>query len=257
MVCGLWWQSSCPFWWALKASALELLLHGRKPLDRMRRPPQQQRQTIIAMETQNAETQASLTPEAVLAKLRDGNRRFIEKRQEERDLSIQVAATSGGQWPFAAILGCIDSRVPPELVFDQGIGDLFSVRIAGNFANEDILGSLEFACKVAGSKAIVVLGHRHCGAIKGACDGVELGNLTSMLGKLNGAVKSVSEPSDPGQRTSKNADFVHNVALNNIDLTVSGILERSSVLREMQEQGEIQIVGAMYDVETGAVEFRA
>lgn len=209
------------------------------------------------METQNAQSQAAMTPEKALAMLRSGNNRFVEKRQEQRDFSVQVAATSGGQWPFAAVLGCIDSRVPPELVFDQGLGDLFSVRIAGNFANDDILGSLEFACKVAGSKAIVVLGHRHCGAIKGACDGVQLGNLTAMLAKLNGAVESVPHPTDPEQRTSGNAEFVHAVATSNVALTVAGIRERSAVLRELEEAGEIAIVGAMYDVETGAVEWTA
>jgi len=207
------------------------------------------------METQDRQKQEAMSPAEALAKLREGNARFLAKRMEDRDLTVQVAATSGGQWPFAAVLGCIDSRVPPELVFDQGLGDVFSVRIAGNFANDDILGSLEFACKVAGSKVVLVLGHRHCGAIKGACDGVELGNLTRMLANLEGAVKSVEEPRDPAQRTSGNAPFVHAVALSNVALTVQRIRERSSVLREMEEAGAIAIVGAMYDVETGAVEF--
>ncbi|MHC4378244.1 MAG: carbonic anhydrase family protein [Planctomycetota bacterium] len=207
------------------------------------------------METQNAQSQAAMTPEKALDMLRSGNGRFVETRQEQRDLSVQVAATSGGQWPFAAVLGCIDSRVPPELVFDQGLGDLFSVRIAGNFANDDILGSLEFACKVAGSRAIVVLGHRHCGAIKGACDGVQLGNLTAMLANLNGAVESVAEPADSAQRTSGNAEFVHAVATKNVGLTIARIRERSEVLRQMEEAGEIVIAGAMYDVESGAVEW--
>jgi len=207
------------------------------------------------METQNKDTQAAMTPDTALARLRDGNQRFQGKRMEARDLAVQVAATKGGQWPFAAVLGCIDSRVPPELVFDQGIGDLFSVRIAGNFANDDILGSLEFACKVAGSKLVLVLGHRHCGAIKGACDGVELGNLTSMLANLQPAVRGVSEPSDAAQRNSSNASFVHAVALHNVELTLERIRERSPLLREMEQNGEIAIAGALYDVESGAVEF--
>ena len=207
------------------------------------------------METQNRETQAAMTPAMALERLREGNARFHARRQASRDLLQQVAATSGGQWPFAAVLGCIDSRVPPELVFDQGLGDLFSVRIAGNFANDDILGSLEFACKVAGSKVVLVLGHRHCGAVKGACDGVQLGNLTSMLANLDAAVQSVPEPEAADLRTSHNAEFVHAVALSNVRLTVERIRERSEVLRQMEAQGEIAIAGAMYDVETGAVEF--
>ena len=173
----------------------------------------------------------------------------------DRDLLEQVQDTRGGQWPFAAVLSCIDSRVSSELIFDQGIGDIFSVRIAGNFANEDILGSLEFSCKAAGAKLIVVLGHKHCGAVKGACDGVELGNLTQMLAKLQPAVNSVSEPSDASQRNSKNGDFVQAVAVSNVRMTIAKILEGSPVLREMQDAGEILVVGGMYDVESGTVEF--
>ena len=207
------------------------------------------------METQNQDTQDSLTPQAALQKLKDGNQRFLEKRMEARDFELQVAATSGGQWPFAAVLGCIDSRVPPELVFDQGLGDLFSVRIAGNFANEDILGSLEFSCKVAGSKLVLVLGHRHCGAVKGACDGVELGNLTSMLEKLRGAVEDIEEPTEPELRNSKNAEFVQAVAERNVVRTVDFIRSRSQVLGEMEAAGEILIAGAFYDGESGQVRF--
>jgi len=203
---------------------------------------------------QNAETQASMTPARALELLLEGNARFREARQGNRDLLGQVQETGAGQWPFAAVLGCIDSRVPAELVFDQGIGDLFNVRIAGNFANADILGSLEFACKVAGSKLVVVLGHRSCGAIKGACDGVELGNLTQMLDKLKPAVAAVDDPSDPALRTSANKEFVHAVALANVSHAVEAVLSGSEVLREMRAAGEIDVVGAMYDVETGAVE---
>ena len=204
--------------------------------------------------TQNSQSQAAMTPELALRELTEGNRRFRENKRLDRDLSVQVQATSGGQWPFAAVLGCIDSRASAELVFDAGIGDLFSIRIAGNFVNDDILGSLEFACQVAGSKLVVVLGHTHCGAVKGACDGVELGHLTGMLGKLRPAVDAVPEPSDPAQRTSANPAFVQSVAERNVRSTAAAIRERSDILRRLEEEGAIQIVGAMYDVESGAVE---
>ncbi len=205
--------------------------------------------------TQTAASQADMTPAASLEALIDGNRRFLEGRGNASDLREQVEATKGGQWPFAAIVTCIDSRTAPELVFDQGIGDLFSVRIAGNFVNDDMLGSLEFACRVAGAKLVVVMGHTHCGAIKGACDGVELGHLTGMLTRLRPAVDETKQPADPAQRTSGNADFVQEVARRNVALTVTAIRERSEVLRQLEEAGTIRIVGAMYDVETGAVDF--
>jgi len=158
------------------------------------------------------------------------------------------------QWPFAVILSCIDSRVSAELVFDQGLGDIFSIRIAGNFVNDDILGSLEFGCKVAGAKLVVVLGHKHCGAIKGVCDGVELGHLTGMLAKLKPAMDAVSTPVESARRNSSNDVFVQAVARKNVDLTVENVLERSDVLRAMLDAKEIEVVGAMYDVETGEVE---
>ena len=205
--------------------------------------------------TQNSESQASMTPDRALELLIEGNRRFTEDQRENRNLLQQVAATTGGQWPYAAVLSCIDSRVSAELVFDVGIGDIFSARIAGNVANEDLLGSLEFACKLAGSKLVVVLGHTHCGAVKGACDGAKMGNLTTLLSKLQPAVDAISEPSDAGQRNSGNKAFVQAVATKNIQLTVQAIRDRSDVLREMEEDGDIKIVGAMYDIETGAVEF--
>ena len=207
------------------------------------------------MKTQDSASQAEMTPASARRMLEEGNARFVAQDMTSRDLAEQVQATSGGQWPFAAILGCIDSRVLPELVFDQGLGDLFSVRIAGNFANTDILGSLEFACKVAGSKLVVVLGHKACGAVKGACDSVELGNLTSMLGKLQPAVAAVAEPADPAQRTSANGDFVQAVAERNVHMTVAAIREQSEVLRTLEAEGAIAIVGAMYDIGSGAVTF--
>jgi carbonic anhydrase len=201
---------------------------------------------------QNAATQADMTPAGALAVLKEGNQRFVSDNSLERDMPAAVKATGGGQHPLAAIVGCIDSRVPAEMVFDQGIGDIFNVRIAGNFVNSDMLGSLEFACKVAGSKAIVVLGHTHCGAVKGACDHVELGNLTGMLKNIAPAVDAITDEED---RSSANPAFVQKVADKNVELTLAAIRERSSVLREMEENGEIKIVGAMYDVETGAVSF--
>ncbi len=202
--------------------------------------------------TLTADSQAAITPDMAIQWLKDGNKRFVDKQRLSRNLNEQVAQTGGGQYPFAAVLGCIDSRVPAEVVFDQGIGDIFTARVAGNFVNTDILGSLEFACKVAGSKAILVLGHTHCGAVKGACDNVELGNLTSMLANIKPAVDSISES---GDRSSKNPQFVQKVAESNVKLTIENIRSKSPILKEMEDNGEIKIVGAMYDVETGKVEW--
>jgi len=203
--------------------------------------------------TQTKESQNNLTPQQALDLLVEGNKRFVANKNVSRDIPQQVKDTATGQFPFAALLGCIDSRVPSEVVFDQGIGDIFNTRIAGNFINEDILGSLEFACKVAGSKVIVVLGHTHCGAVKGACDGVELGNLTSMLKKINPAVEAVTDITE--NRNSSNKEFVQKVADTNVALSVQNILANSEVLKEMHDNNEIMIVGAMYDIETGKVSF--
>ena len=207
------------------------------------------------MHAQTPETQEKLTSAEALQVLKDGNARFCESRKADRDLIQQVNETSGGQWPFAVVLSCIDSRTSSELIFDQGIGDIFNARIAGNFLNDDILGSMEFSCKVAGAKLIVVLGHSHCGAIKGACDNVELGLLTGMLKKIQPAVDAVSTPTDASERCSTNAPFVDAVARENVRQSVQGISERSEVLRELKETGTIEIVGGMYDVTTGKVEF--
>jgi carbonic anhydrase len=192
------------------------------------------------------------SPEAALAELKAGNARFVSKTMLNRDLSAQVEATSGGQTPFAVVLGCIDSRVPPELVFDQGIGDIFSPRIAGNFANTDILGSMEFATAVAGSKLIVVLGHTACGAIQGATDSVELGNLTSMLDSLEPAVAAVE---GAGERSSKNTAFVQAAAEKNVALTVESIRTNSPTIAALEADGKVALIGAMYDVATGEVAF--
>jgi carbonic anhydrase len=205
------------------------------------------------MKTLDKELQSSISPRKALELLQHGNDRFINNLKENRNLLEQVNATSDGQFPFATILSCIDSRTSAELIFDQGLGDVFSVRIAGNIVNTDILGSMEFACKVAGSKLIVVLGHTKCGAVKGACDHVEMGNLTELLSKLQPAV--YEEKSMMADRTSKNNVFVEKVAAINVGRSVKNIIERSYILEQMIENGEIGVVGAMYDVETGKVEF--
>lgn len=207
------------------------------------------------MKAHTKETQSTMTPNKSLQYLKEGNQRFQNNLKANRNLLEQVNDTSDGQFPFATILSCIDSRVSAELVFDQGLGDVFSVRIAGNFVNSDILGSMEFACKLAGTKLIVVLGHTACGAVKGACDDARLGNLTGMLAKIKPAVKAVIEPIDSSIRNSKNSEFVDNVATKNVQLTIDRIVEESDVLAEMQNNGEIKIIGAMYDINTGTVNF--
>ena len=207
------------------------------------------------MKTQTKESQNLMTPESSLATLIEGNNRFQQNYRADRDLLQQVKSTSNGQFPFATILSCIDSRVSSELIFDQGIGDLFSIRIAGNFANTDILGSMEFACKLAGTKLLVVLGHTACGAVKGACDDAKLGNLTSMLGKLKPAVEATIKPTDISVRNSSNTEFVNEVSTKNVELTIDYILENSPVLREMHRDGSIKVIGAMYDITTGKVTF--
>ena len=185
--------------------------------------------------------------------LKEGNKRFINNMKANRNLLQQANETSDGQHPFAVILSCIDSRTSAELIFDQGLGDVFSVRIAGNIINEDILGSMEFGCKVAGSKIIVVLGHTKCGAVKGACDHVEMGNLTALLSKLQPAVydeKTVTE-----NRTSSNEEFVEKVSTINVKRTVHAIMERSPILKEMIESGECGIIGGNHNITTGEVSF--
>ena len=206
-----------------------------------------------AVVTQTKKTQAAITPQQALHMLKEGNTRFVQGTMLKRDLMQQVQATAGGQFPFAAIVGCIDSRASNELLFDQGIGDIFSARVAGNFVNDDILGSLEFACKVAGSKLVVVLGHTACGAVRGACDDVIMGNLTQTLANIKPAVAAVS--GYESDRSSKNKAFVQTVADKNVELTVQRIRERSPILLGMLNNGTIGLVGAMYDVSTGSVTF--
>lgn len=207
------------------------------------------------MKAHTKETQAQMTPHSALQALKEGNNRFVNNAMAVRDLPEQVQDTAGGQYPFATILHCIDSRVSSELLFDQGIGDVFSIRIAGNFVNEDILGSMEFACKLAGTKLLVVLGHTACGAVKGACDHARMGNLTHLIEKLEPAVAAVPEPADESLRNSGNIDFVNNVAAKNVEMTVADIRSRSAILKEMEDNGEIAIVGGMYDIANGKVTF--
>ncbi len=207
------------------------------------------------MKAHTKDTQAAMTPQSALETLKQGNTRFVNGAMVSRNLQEQVNDTAGGQYPFATVLHCIDSRVSAELLFDQGIGDVFSIRIAGNFVNEDILGSMEFACKLAGTKLLVVLGHTACGAVKGACDHARLGNLTTLINKLEPAVDAVAEPTNPEERTSKNIDFVNEVAKKNVHMTIDNIRSQSPVLKELEDEGSIAIVGGMYDIATGQVAF--
>jgi carbonic anhydrase len=205
------------------------------------------------MKTLTKEMQNSITPAMALDILKKGNERFVNNLKANRNLLQQANETSDGQHPFAVILSCIDSRTSAELIFDQGLGDIFSVRIAGNIVNEDILGSMEFGCKVAGAKIIVVLGHTKCGAVKGACDHVEMGNLTALLSKIQPAV--YDEKTERSNRTSGNPEFVERVSVINVKRTVLAIMERSPILKEMIEKKEIGIVGGTHDIATGRVTF--
>ncbi|MEJ7587829.1 MAG: carbonic anhydrase family protein [Ferruginibacter sp.] len=205
------------------------------------------------MKTLTKELQAAITPSRALELLTEGNKRFINNLKVNRNLLQQANETSDGQHPFAVILSCIDSRTSAELIFDQGLGDIFSIRIAGNIMNEDILGSMEFGCKVAGSKIIVVLGHTKCGAVKGACDHVEMGNLTTLLTKIRPAVDDETVTKE--NRNSNNPVFVENVSTINVKRTVKSIMERSPILKEMIESGQIGIVGGSHDISNGEVTF--
>ena len=196
--------------------------------------------------------QDSLSANDVLQDLLDGNQRFVSGDSQEIDNSALVSQTTGGQFPKAVVLSCIDSRVPVETVLDQAIGDIFVARVAGNFENVDILGSLEYSCKVAGSKLVFVLGHESCGAVKAACDGVELGNITEMLDNIMPAVKKSAIEVD-GEANSSNSEFVTKTVENNVLLTIDRIREKSQILSEMEDNGEIKIVGGVYSLETGKV----
>lgn len=195
-------------------------------------------------------TQENLTPKDAHDFLVEGNERFVRNLKANRNLKEQVLETSTGQYPFAIILSCIDSRVPAELVFDQGIGDIFSARVAGNVINDDVLGSMEYACKVAGSKIVVVMGHTKCGAVTAACNHVELGNITTLLDKIK---PSVSKFEIEGKKMSE--ETIELVSEDNVKHAIERIQKESTILREMEKNGEIEIVGALYNVETGKVEF--
>jgi carbonic anhydrase len=199
------------------------------------------------------EMQASMTPDSALAELKAGNARFVAGHPRYREMSADMKATASGQFPFAVVLSCVDSRQPIEIVLDQGIGDIFSARVAGNVVNEDILGSMEFGCKASGAKLIAVIGHSNCGAVKGALDDVDLGNLTGLLAKIKPAMDAV--PADVSPRTSKNHEFVDDVAEANVRLVMKQIRERSYILRKMLDQREIGLVGGIYDLSTGKVRF--
>ncbi len=199
------------------------------------------------MSTITKEIQDSISPERAIEMLKEGNQRFLENKEIQRDLHTQVKETSGGQHPYAVVLSCIDSRVPVELAFDQGIGDIFSARVAGNIINEDVLGSIEYACGVAGSKAILVLGHTKCGAVTAACKGVELGNITALLSKVKPAIKEVQD------RTG--GIEVEEVTKSNVNQSIKEISEKSSLLADLVNEGKVKIVGAVYHVEDGTVTF--
>ena len=199
---------------------------------------------------QDAASQAAVTPDAALALLAEGNARFVAGTLARRDYSDQIRATAAGQYPFAVVLGCIDSRVPIETVFDQGIGDIFAARVAGNIVNTELLGSMEFACRLAGSKLVVVLGHTSCGAVKGAISSARLGNLTQLVQKIEPAVEAIE-----GERDVDNADYVDGVAEENVRMVIAEVRRESAVLATMEQEGEIRIVGGIYDVSTGVVRF--
>lgn len=205
------------------------------------------------MRTQSKETQKSLTPDLAIQILKDGNERFVKNLKANRNLLQQVNDTSDGQYPFATILSCIDSRTSAELIFDQGLGDIFSIRIAGNILNEDILGSMEFATKVVGTKVIVVLGHTKCGAIVGACNHVEMGNLTTLLNKIQPAI--YNEKKTKENRTGSNIEFVNNVTELNVHLTIERIRRESPIIADLEKNGQLKIVGGLYNVENGKVTF--
>lgn len=210
-------------------------------------------QDLLVQKVLTLEERAQLTPDQILQQFKDGNERFRTNNSTKRDHTAQIRMSVVGQYPKALVLSCVDSRVPVEDVFDQGLGDVFVGRVAGNFVNEDLLGSMEFACKLAGAKLILVMGHQHCGAIRGAIDDVKLGNLTGLLAKIKPAVKISQD--FVGEKTSKNEAFVRFVAQNNVKLTIENIRKKSPILREMEQKGEIKIVGAFYMLTKGELVF--
>ncbi|MGB5171969.1 carbonic anhydrase family protein [Eudoraea sp.] len=208
---------------------------------------------ILVESVLSAEEQAALSPRQILESLQAGNERFVRNDLTARDHSLQIRESADKQFPKAMVLSCVDSRVPVEDVFDKGIGDIFVARVAGNFVNNDILGSMEFATKVAGAKLIIVLGHENCGAIHAAIDGAELGHITGMLKNIKPAIKQSTVTDGP--RNSENRLFVHEVSENNVRITIEKIIEESSIIKEMMDNGEVDIKGAVYDMDTGVVNF--
>ena len=202
------------------------------------------------MKTLTKELQTQITPKEAFSILENGNKRFVENLKAQRNLKEQVLETSKGQYPFAVIHSCIDSRVPVELVFDQGIGDIFSSRVAGNIINEDVLGSMEYACKVAGSKIIVVLGHTKCGAVTSACQHIEMGNISTLLHKISPAVTTIAS-----QTEKLEDEQIEQVAVQNVKNSIQQIRQKSPILAKMEDNNEIEIVGGIYDVATGIVAF--
>lgn len=205
------------------------------------------------MKTLTREDQVKISPDEAVELLKNGNERFVKNMRAERDLVTQVTETSMGQFPFATILSCMDSRTSAELIFDQGIGDIFSIRIAGNVLNDDIVGSMEFASKLVGTKVILILGHTKCGAVGGACDNVEMGNLTSLLQKIKPAIER--ETSIKENRNSKNPDFVNRITELNVRMVMEKVIEQSPIIAELEKEGKIRIIGGFYDVDSGKVEF--
>ena len=241
----------------LKNAVLLLALLGFGACNNQPKVSQKERDIVqpkpLIEEVLTAAQQSQLTANEVINVLKEGNQRFLNGDLTARDHSAQVRKSAVGQFPKAVVLSCLDSRIPVEDVFDRGIGDIFVARVAGNFVNEDILGSMEFGCKVAGAKAILVMGHEHCGAIKAAVDNVQLGNITAMLSKIRPAVEMSADYT--GEKTSKNPEFVHLVCENNVKNTINEIRTRSTILKEMEDKGEIKIVGAVYDMDSGKVTF--
>ncbi len=212
------------------------------------------KQQALVEKVLTAEEQQKLTPDEVIQSLKEGNKRFVSGDLTMRNHSKLIRDAISGQYPKAVVLSCVDSRVPVEDVFDKGIGDMFVARVAGNIVNEDILGSMEFSCKVSGAKLVLVIGHAYCGAIKGAIDRVEMGNLTTLLKKISPAVENCS-CHYPGLKTSENPEFVDLVVRENIRLTIDNIRQQSPILREMEAEGEIKILGAYYNMDNGEVVF--
>lgn len=210
-------------------------------------------ETELSSDVITAEDQEALTPDGIIQQMKDGNERFVNNNLTARDHQAQVQATSDGQYPAAIVISCVDSRVPVEDIFDMGIGDVFVARVAGNFVNEDILGSAEFATAAAGSKVVVVMGHESCGAVKSAIDGVEMGNITAMLDKIEPAIEMTENYE--GEQTSANDEYVTEVVNNNVRHTISEIRERSSIIADLERNGELVIAGAFYDLDTGEVTF--